>query len=164
MKRYDLMHQVNGRGSFLCSKLCLPHLEQAENPHILTLAPPLELEPAWFASHVAYTVAKYSMSLYVLGMAKELERAGVAVNALWPKTVIATAAVENLLGGAAVSRCARKPEIVADAAYAILSKPSRQVTGRFFIDEEVLKDEGVTDFSGYAVDPSQQLLPDLFVK
>jgi len=163
MKRFDLMHSVNARGTFLCSKACLPLLEQSDNPHILTLSPPLELRPEWFASHLGYTLSKYGMSLCTLGLAKELEPRGIAVNSLWPKTIIATAAVENLLGGAeALARC-RKPEIVADAAYAILTRPSRELTGRFFIDEDVLRAEGVTDFSKYAIDPSLEPALDIFV-
>ncbi|HET7752779.1 MAG TPA: NAD(P)-dependent oxidoreductase [Anaeromyxobacteraceae bacterium] len=162
MKRFDLMHGVNTRGTFLCSQACIPFLARAENPHILTLSPPLNLEPRWFAPHVAYTIAKYGMSLCVLGMAEELKDRGIAVNALWPRTVIATAAL-NLLGGDETARHGRTPEIVADAAHAILTRPSRDATGNFFLDEDVLRAEGVTDFRRYAVDPSQELLPDLFL-
>jgi citronellol/citronellal dehydrogenase len=157
------MHGVNTRGTFACSQACLPHLKRAENPHILNLSPPLNMEARWFAPHVAYTMAKFGMSMCVLGMAEELRGDGVAVNALWPATVIATAAVQNLLGGDEVVRRSRKPEIVADAAYAILTKPSREFTGRFCIDEEVLREEGVEDLSAYAVEPGMELIPDFFV-
>ncbi|MGF1606282.1 MAG: SDR family oxidoreductase [Rhodothalassiaceae bacterium] len=163
MKRFDLMHQINARGTFLCSKLCLPHLMKAANPHILNLSPPLNMEERWFAPHVAYTMAKYGMSLCVLGMAREFRAKGVAVNALWPKTAIATAAVKNVLGGDEMIRRSRKPQIMADAAHWVLTQDARTVTGHFFIDEEVLEKAGVTDFEGYAVDPSQELLPDFFV-
>jgi citronellol/citronellal dehydrogenase len=162
MKRYDLMHGVNARGTFLCSQVCLPFLAKAENPHILALSPPISLQPRWFAPHVAYTVAKYGMSLYVLGMAEELREKGIAVNALWPRTVIATAAL-NVLGGEETARHARLPEIVADAAHAILVRPSRSCTGNFFIDEDVLRGEGVTEFGRYAVKPGEALMRDLFV-
>ncbi len=163
MKRFDLMQSVNVRGTFLCSKLCIPPLRQAANPHILNLSPPLNLEPLWFQNHVAYTMSKYGMSLCVLGMSAELSAWGIAVNALWPRTAIATAAVRNLLGGEhAVQRC-RKPEIMADAAHAILVRDSRACTGNFFIDDEVLAGEGVTDFDRYAVTPGAELLPDFFV-
>ena len=163
MKRYDLMQDINTRGTFLCSKLAIPHLEKASNPHILNLSPPLNLEPRWFGPHVAYSIAKYGMSLCVLGMAAELQEAGIAVNALWPRTAIATAAVQNLLGGDnAMSRC-RKPEIVADAAHWILTRPSRDVTGRFFIDDEALAEAGVTDLEPYAVTPGAEPMPDFFV-
>ncbi|WP_397547233.1 SDR family oxidoreductase [Rhodothermus marinus] len=164
MKRFDLMHQVNVRATFACSQACLPHLMKAENPHILVLSPPLKLEPRWFAPHLAYTLSKYGMSMCVLGMAEEFREAGVAVNALWPRTTIATAAVRNLLGGEEMVRRSRKPEIVADAAHVILTQPSRRCTGNFFIDEDVLRQVGVTDFTYYAVDPSVgELMPDLFV-
>jgi citronellol/citronellal dehydrogenase len=163
MKRFDLMHGVNTRGTFACSQACIPHLMKSENPHILMNSPPLNMEERWFAPHVAYTMAKFGMSMCVLGMAGELRSAGIAVNALWPRTVIATAAVENLLGGEMVMRGARKPEIMADAAHAILTKPSREVTGRFFIDDEVLKAEGVTDLSVYQNVPGETLIPDFFV-
>jgi citronellol/citronellal dehydrogenase len=163
LKQYDLMQQVNARGTFLCSRLCLPHLKRASNPHILNLAPPLELQPRWFARHTAYTMAKYGMSLCTLGLAAEFGPDGVAVNALWPLTVIDTSAVRNLLGGDPVARACRRPEIVADAARAILVRPARACTGRFFIDEEVLRDEGVSDFSGYAVEPGAPLLADAFL-
>jgi citronellol/citronellal dehydrogenase len=164
-KRFDLMHQVNARGTFLCSKLCLPHLKQADNPHVLNMAPPLNLDPRWFSGHVAYTMAKYGMSMCVLGMAAELAAAGVAVNALWPRTSIATAAVRNILGGDALIRASRKPEIMADAAHAILTRPSRDCTGNFFIDDEVLREEGLSeaDLEAYAVEPGATLAPDFFL-
>jgi citronellol/citronellal dehydrogenase len=163
MGRYDLMHAVNVRGTFLVSKICLPHLVRADNPHILNISPPLSFEPRWFAPHLAYTISKYGMSLCVLGMAEEFRVFRIAVNALWPRSVIATAAVRNLLGGDEVIRRARRPEIVADAAHAILVRDSRACSGNFFIDEEVLQSEGVTDFSPYAVTPGADLLPDFFV-
>lgn len=162
-KRFDLIHAINVRGTFLTSQACLPHLKRSENPHILNLAPPLNFEARWFAPHLAYSLSKFGMSLCVLGMAEEFRSAGVAINALWPRTAIATAAVRNLLGGDdAVRRC-RTPEIVADAAYEILTRPSRECTGRFFLDEDVLRDSGIDDFSNYAVDPTAELLPDFFV-
>jgi citronellol/citronellal dehydrogenase len=163
MQRYDRMHQINARGTFACSQVCLPHLLKAANPHILNIAPPLNLDPRWFAPHVAYTMAKYGMSLCVLGMAEEFRKEGVAVNALWPRTIIATAAVMNLLGGEEAMRKARKPEIMADAAYTILTRPSRECTGNFFIDEDVLRGVRMTDFSSYAFSPGAELLPDLFL-
>ncbi len=163
LKRYDLMHQINTRGTFLCSQKCIPHLEKSENPHILNLSPPLNMETKWFAPHVAYTMAKFGMSMCVLAMAEELKSRGIAVNALWPRTTIATAAVRNLLGGEEMVRASRKPEIIADAAHAILTKPSRECSGNFFIDDDVLKAEGISDFSGYAVDPNAELMPDFFV-
>ena len=163
MKRYDLMHQVNARGTFLCTQACLPWLLRAPNPHVLMLSPPLSMQPRWFAPHVAYTMAKYGMSLCVLGMSEELRDRGVAVNALWPRTVIATAAL-NLLGGDETARHGRTPAVVADAAHAILTRPARACTGNFFVDEEVLRGEGVTDFGRYAVEPGQELLPDFFVE
>ena len=163
MKRFDLMHAVNMRATYLCSQLCLPHLMQRENPHILNLSPPLNMRPRWFAGHVAYTMSKYGMSMCVLGMAEEFREAGVAVNALWPKTAIATAAVQNLLGGEEAIRGCRKPEIVADAAHAILTRAARNCTGNFFVDEDVLREAGVTDFDAYAVEPGAPLLPDFFL-
>ena len=163
MKSFDLMHAVNVRGTFLVSQLCLPHLTKSDNPHILNLSPPLNMEPRWFAPHVAYTMAKYGMSMCVLGMAEEFREAGVAVNALWPRTAIATSAIENLLGGEQALRRCRKPEIVADAACLILTKDSRTSTGNFFIDDEVLANEGVTDFEQYALTPGSELLPDFFL-
>ncbi len=163
LKRYDLMHQINARGTFACSQACLPHLEKADNPHILNISPPLNMEARWFAPHVAYTMAKFGMSMCVLGMAEELRRDGIAVNALWPKTVIATAAVQNLLGGDETTKRARKPEVMADAAHAILVRDSREVTGQFFVDEDVLREAGVSDFSGYAMTPGLDPLPDYFL-
>ena len=163
LKRFDLMHQVNARGTFLCSRACVPLLKQSGNPHILNLAPPLDLRPQWFAPHVAYTMAKFGMSLCTLGMAEEFRKDGIAVNSLWPLTVIDTAAVRNLLGGEAVARASRRPEIVADAAHAILCRPARACTGQFFIDEEVLRAEGVSDFTPYAVDPQAPLVADFFL-
>ena len=163
MKRYDLMHQINVRGTYLCSKLCLPHLLKAENPHVLNISPPLNFEERWFAPHVAYSMAKFGMSLCVLGMAGEFRDKGVAFNALWPRTTIATAAVNNLLGGDKMMRQSRKPEVMADAAHWILTQPSGEVTGNFFIDEDALARAGITDLDGYAVVPGQPLLPDFFV-
>jgi len=162
MKRFDLMWGVNARGTFACSQACIPHLKKSSNPHILTLSPPLNLDPKWFAPHVAYTISKYGMSLCVVGLAEELRGDGIAVNALWPRTVIATAALA-MLGGAVSPEHCRTPEIVADAAHAILTRDSRSCTGNFFLDEEVLAEEGVTDFEKYAVRPGMPLLPDLFV-
>jgi citronellol/citronellal dehydrogenase len=163
MKRFDLMHGVNVRGTFLCSRLCLPHLLKAANPHILNLSPPLNMEARWFQNHVAYTMSKFGMSMCVLGMAAEFAKQGVAVNALWPRTAIATAAVQNLLGGDEAIKCCRKPEIMADAAHAILVRESRQCTGNFFIDDEVLASAGITDLDRYAVSPGAELLQDFFV-
>ncbi|RLS37210.1 MAG: NAD(P)-dependent oxidoreductase [Planctomycetota bacterium] len=163
MKRFDLMQGVNMRGTFLCSKLCIPHLQRAANPHILNISPPLNLDPKWFKGHVAYTMAKYGMSMCVLGMAAELAESGIAVNALWPRTTIATAALMNLLGGEQAVAQSRKPEIMADAAYAVLTRDSRSCTGNFFIDEEVLMAEGVTDLKLYSVTPGAKLLDDFFV-
>ena len=162
-KRFDLIHAINVRGTFLTSQACLPHLKQADNPHILNLSPPLNFESRWFAPHLAYSLSKFGMSLCVLGMAEEFRSAGIAVNALWPRTAIATAAVRNLLGGDDSLRRCRKPEIVADAAYAIIIRSSRECTGQFFLDDDVLRDSGVSDFSGYAIDPTAELLPDFFV-
>ena len=164
MHRYDLMHQINTRGTFLVSKTCLPHLLESDNPHILNLSPPLNMLEKWFKNHVAYTMAKFGMSMCVLGMAGEFREQGIAVNALWPRTTIATAAVKNLLGGAELARRSRKPEIMGDAAHVILTRPSREFTGNFCIDDEVLESAGVTDLSGYAVDPSVELAPDFFVE
>ena len=163
MKRYDLMHQINTRGTFVCSQAAIPYLKQASNPHILNISPPLNMEERWFAPHVAYTMAKFGMSMCVLGMAGELRASGIAVNALWPRTAIATAAVQNLLGGEAAMRGSRKPSIMGDAAHAILTKPSREFTGRFCIDDDVLAAEGKTDLREYAMDPNAQLLPDYFI-
>jgi citronellol/citronellal dehydrogenase len=163
MKRFDLMQAINARGTFLVSKLALPYLERAANPHILMLSPPLDMKEKWFAPHTGYSMAKFGMSMVVLGLAGELRGKGIAVNALWPRTVIATTAVQNLLGGDAVMRQARKPDIVADAAYAVFEKPARGFTGRFLIDDTFLAEEGVTDFDRYRVDPSQPLTRDFFV-
>ncbi len=162
MKRYDLMHQVNTRGTFLCSKTAIPHLKKAANPHILNLSPPLNMEARWFGPHVAYTMAKFGMSMCVLGMAEEFKDDGIAVNALWPRTAIATAAI-NMLGGEEMMKASRKPDIMADAAHYILTQPSRTFTGKFCIDDETLAAAGVTDLTRYAVDPSQTLAPDFFV-
>ena len=163
MKRYDLMQEVNTRGTYATSRACLPHLLKADNPHILNLSPPLNLEPHWFANHTAYTISKYGMSMCVIGMSAEFADQGVGVNALWPKTTIATAAVRNLLGGEAMVNASRVPQIVADAAYAILTRPAAETTGNFFIDEDVLREEGVDDFASYAVNPEAELQPDLFL-
>ncbi len=163
MKRYDLMQQVNARGTFLVSKMCIPHLRLAKNPHILNLAPPLDMKAKWFGSHVAYTMAKFGMSMCTLGMSAEFAGDGIAVNSLWPLTAIDTAAVRNLLGGASVAAQSRSPAIVADAAYAIFNQPSREATGNFYIDEEVLRAEGVTDFSKYASGSDGPLVADFFV-
>ena len=163
MKRYDLMNQINARGTFLVSKVCLPHLLKSDNPHILNLSPPLDMDPKWFGPHVAYTMAKFGMSLCVLGMAEEFKQDGVAVNALWPRTAIATAAIKNTLGGDSIMNISRSPEIMADAAYIILTKDSREFTGNFCIDDNLLADNGVTDFSQYADVPFSELAPDFFV-
>ncbi len=163
MKRYDLMQQVNARGTFLVSKMCIPHLRLAKNPHILNLAPPLDMKAKWFGSHVAYTMAKFGMSMCTLGMSAEFASDGIAVNSLWPITAIDTAAVRNLLGGEAVAAMSRSPEIVADAAHAIFCRAARETTGNFFIDEEVLRAEGVTDFSRYAPGAKGPLAGDFFV-
>lgn len=164
MKRFDLMVAVNARGTFLVSKTCLPYLKNAKNPHILTLSPPLDMKPQWFSGHVAYSIAKYGMSLCVLGLADELKKDGIAVNALWPRTAIATAAVRNVLGGDKLMRMSRSPEIVADAAYLIFQKPAKTFSGNFLIDDTFLhSDGGVTDFGGYRIDPSMPLAPDFFV-
>ena len=163
MKRYDLMNQINARGTFLVSKVCLPHLIKSDNPHILNLSPPLDMDPKWFGPHVAYTMAKFGMSLCVLGMAEEFKEEGVAVNALWPRTAIATAAIKNALGGDSIMNISRSPEIMADAAHVILTKNSREFTGNFCIDDNLLADNGVTDFSQYAEVPFAELAPDFFV-
>jgi citronellol/citronellal dehydrogenase len=164
MRRFDLMHEVNTRGTFLVSKTCIPHLMKSDNPHILNLSPPLHMDEKWFAPHVAYSIAKYGMSLCVLGMAGEFREQGIAVNALWPRTTIATAAVRNLLGGDELVRRSRKPEIMGDAAHVILTRPSREFTGNFCIDDQVLEGAGITDLTKYAVDPSVRLAPDFFVE
>ena len=163
MKRFDLMHQVNARGTFLVTKCALPHLEKAENPHVMMLSPPLDLQPRWFAPHLAYSMAKYGMSLCVLGFAEEFRSRGIAVNALWPRTTIATAAIRNLLGGEIIMRASRTPEILADAAHLIFGKPARSFTGNFLIDDTFLAAEGITDLERYRVDPSVPLQEDFFV-
>jgi citronellol/citronellal dehydrogenase len=163
MKRYDLMHQVNTRGTYLTSKACLPHLKKAANPHVLMISPPLDMSPRWFQNHVAYTMAKFGMSLCVLGMAAEFKDDGIAFNALWPRTTIATAAIRFALGGDEGMRRCRTPEIMADAAHAIVTKPAREFTGQFLIDDSVLSAEGERDFEKYRVDRSAPLQPDFFV-
>lgn len=163
MKRYDLMNTINTRGTFLVSKKCVPHLKSGNNPHILTLSPPLDMNPRWFAPHVAYSIAKYGMSLCTLGMAQEFKAAGIAVNSLWPLTAIDTAAVRNVIGGDDMAKNSRTPEIMADAAYEILIRDSKECTGNFFIDEEVLREAGVTDFTQYAPNADGPLVPDFFV-
>ncbi len=157
------MHQINTRGTFACSQACIPYLKEAGNPHILNLSPPLNMETRWFAPHVAYTMAKFGMSMCVLGMAEEFRQEGIGVNALWPRTAIATAAVRNLLGGDEAIKGCRKPEILADAAYIILNRPARETTGQFFVDDEVLASEGITDLDAYAVSPGAPLIPDFFI-
>ncbi|WP_454713883.1 SDR family oxidoreductase [Caulobacter segnis] len=163
MKRYDLMHQINTRGTFLTSKTCIPYLKKSANPHVLMLSPPLDMSPRWFGSHVAYTMAKFGMSMCVLGMAEEFKSDGIAFNALWPRTGIATAAIQFALTGEEGLRHCRTPEIMADAAYAIFNKPSRELTGQFLIDDSFLYGEGVRDFDQYKVDPAATLMPDFFV-
>ena len=163
MKRYDLMQQVNTRGTFMVSKHSIPHLKKSANPHILMLSPPLDLQPKWFGPHLGYSLAKYGMSLCVLGLAEELKSIPIAVNALWPRTTIATAAIANLLGGAEIMRRSRTPEIVADAAHAVLTRPAGELSGRFLIDDTFLHDSGVRDFDGYRVDATVDLAPDFFV-
>jgi len=165
-KRYDLMQAINARGTFLATRACIPHLKRGRNPHVLTLSPPINLDPAWMGAHAPYTLSKYGMSLLTLGAAAELREAGVAANGLWPRSVIATAAVQNLLGGDAVMAKSRTPEIVADAAYAILTQPARECTGNLFIDDEVLAtlaDPPVTDLERYRAADGEALLPDFFV-
>jgi citronellol/citronellal dehydrogenase len=162
-KRFDLMQDINVRGTFFVSKACIPYLKKATNPHILTLSPPINLDIKWFTNYVAYTISKYSMTMITLGLSAELKKYRVAANSLWPRTTIATAAVKNLLGGEALVQMSRMPEIVTDAAYYILSKPSNQCTGNTFIDEEVLASEGITDFDKYAVVQGVQLCNDLFI-
>jgi citronellol/citronellal dehydrogenase len=163
MKRFDLMHQINARGTYVVSKWAIPYLQKAANPHILMISPPLDMKEKWFAPHTAYSMAKFGMSLVVLGLAGELRDKGIAVNALWPRTTIATAAVQNLLGGEERVRQSRKPEIVADAAYAVFTTPAPKLTGRFLIDDSFLFERGVTDFEHYRVDPTQPLARDFFV-
>lgn len=163
MKRYDLMHQINLRGTFLTSKYCIPHLKRASNPHVLALSPPLDMQPKWFAGHVAYSMAKYGMSMCMLGMSEEFKGDGIAFNALWPRTAVATAAIQFALAGETGMRMCRTVDIMADAAYAIFNKPAREFTGRFLIDDTFLYEEGVRDFDQYRVDPTQPLMPDFFV-
>jgi citronellol/citronellal dehydrogenase len=163
MKRYDLMQDINARGTFLLSKSCIPHLKRAENPHVLTLSPPLSLEPRWAGNHVGYTIAKYGMSLCTLGMAEEFRDDGIAFNSLWPRTMVATAAVQNLLGGEEAMKRARTPAIYSDSAHAVLVRPSRECTGNFFLCEDVLVEEGVTDFESYAAAPGAEPQVDLYV-
>jgi len=163
MKRYDLMNQVNARGTYLTSKACIPHLKRSANPHVLMLSPPLDMNPRWFKGHVAYTMAKFGMSMCVLGMAEEFREDGIAFNALWPRTGIATAAIEFALTGKDGLAHCRTPAIMADAAHAIFCQPSRELTGRFLIDDSFLFEQGVRDFDGYSVDPTRPLMPDFFV-
>jgi citronellol/citronellal dehydrogenase len=163
MKSYDLMQDINCRGTFLLSKTCIPHLREADNPHILTLSPPLNLNPRWAGANLAYTIAKYGMSTVTLGLAEELKDDGIAANSLWPRTIIATAAVQNLLGGDEAMRRSRSPEIMADAAAAILARPSREATGNFYLDDEVLAEEGITDLSAYGPADSSDLQLDIFL-
>ena len=163
MKRFDLMHQINARGTYLVSKTCIPFLKHSTNPHVLMLSPPLDMSPRWFANHTAYTMAKFGMSMCVLGMAAEFAEEGIAFNALWPRTGIATAAIRNALAGDEGMRHCRKVEIMGDAAYLIFNKPSREFTGNFLIDDTFLAENGVTDFDQYRVDPTAQLMPDFFV-
>jgi citronellol/citronellal dehydrogenase len=163
VKRFDLMHQINTRGTFIVSKYAIPYLETAQNPHILMLSPPLDMAEKWFAPHTPYSLSKFGMSIMALGLAGELRERGIAVNALWPRTTIGTAAVRNLLGGDTTIRMSRKPEILADAAYLIFHKPAKHFTGNFLIDDTFLAGEGVSDFDQYRIDPSQPLAPDFFV-
>jgi citronellol/citronellal dehydrogenase len=164
LKRYDLMQDINTRGTFVVSKAVVPHLKQAANPHVLTLSPPLNLDPKWFERHVAYTIAKYGMSMCTIGMAQEFREDGIAFNSLWPRTIVATAAVQNLLGGDEAMARARRPEVVADAAYAVVNRPSRECTGNLFLAEDVLAQEGVDDLSRYSYGAADgDLVPDLFV-
>jgi citronellol/citronellal dehydrogenase len=163
VKRFDLMHAINVRGSFLVTKTCLPYLKKSENPHILTLSPPLNIDMKWFGPHVAYTISKYSMSMLTLGWAEEFRKYGIAANSLWPRTTIATAAVRNLLGGEALIKMSRKPEILADAAYYIFCRSSKECTGNLFMDEDVLAKEGITDLEKYSVEKGAKLYPDLFL-
>eukprot|EP00760_Papus_ankaliazontas_P024427 PhM_4_TR2301/c0_g1_i2/m.83448/K13775/atuG; citronellol/citronellal dehydrogenase len=164
MKRYDLMHSINTRGTFLTTKLALPYLKKSKNPHVLNLSPPLNMEARWFAPHVAYTMAKFGMSMCVLGHAEEFKSDGIAVNALWPRTTIATAAVNNLLGGDMLMQVSRTPDVMADAAHCIFTRKSTHCTGNFFIDDEVLASEGVGNLDKYAVNPKMKTLaPDFFV-
>ncbi|HEX4307087.1 MAG TPA: NAD(P)-dependent oxidoreductase [Solirubrobacterales bacterium] len=163
MKSYDLMQDINCRGTFLLSKSAIPHLREADNPHVLTLSPPINLNPRWAGASLAYSIAKYGMSLVTLGLAEELKEDGIAANSLWPRTIIATAAVQNLLGGDEAMRRSRSPEIMANAAAAILARPSREATGNFYLDDEVLAEEGVTDLSPYGPSDSTDLQLDIFL-
>jgi citronellol/citronellal dehydrogenase len=163
MRRFDLMHQINTRGTFMVCKYAIPHLAKADNPHILMNSPPLDMREKWFAGSTAYSIAKFGMSLVVLGLAGELRAQGIAVNALWPRSTIATAAIRNLLGGERVMRMSRSPEIMAEAAYRIFAKPAKSFTGNFLIDDSFLYGEGVTDFDRYRVDASEPLAPTFFV-
>jgi citronellol/citronellal dehydrogenase len=164
MKRYDLMQNINTRGTFVVSKACIPHLKEGQNPHVLTLSPPLNMDPKWFKGHVGYTIAKYGMSMCTIGMAEEFRDDGIAFNALWPRTIIATAAVQNLLGGEEAMARSRRPELVADAAHAIVIRPSRECTGNLFLAEDVLAEEGITDMAAYSYGAQgAEPLPDLFV-
>ncbi len=163
MKRFDLIHDINVRGSFMASKYCIPYLKKSENPHILNLSPPINLSPFWVGKHLAYTMSKYGMSMVVMGLAQELKKSKIAVNSLWPKTIIGTAAIRNFPNGEQMIKQSRKPTVMADAAFAILSKPSDSTSGNYFIDEEVLASEGVKDFSHYQFDPEQSLIPDFFI-
>jgi citronellol/citronellal dehydrogenase len=163
MKRFDLMHQINSRGTFMVSKYAVPHLAKAANPHILMLSPPLDMKEKWFAGHTAYSMAKFGMSLVVLGLAGELRSKGIAVNALWPRTTIATSAIKNLLGGDAIMRASRTPDILADAAHMVFCKEARSFTGKFLIDDTFMWEEGVRDFEHYRADPSVDLMQDFFV-
>ena len=163
MKRWDLMHSINARGTFLTSKTCIPHLKKSTNPHVLMLSPPLDMSPKWFAGHTAYTMAKYGMSMCVLGMAAEFKNDGIAFNALWPRTAIATAAVKFALGGDAMMQASRSVDILSDCAHMIFAKPAKEFTGNFIIDDNFLFENGVTDFEKYRVDPSKKLAPDFFV-
>ncbi|MFZ9717714.1 MAG: SDR family oxidoreductase [Chitinophagaceae bacterium] len=162
-KRFDLMHDINVRGTFFMTAACIPHLRKGNNPHILTLSPPISMKPKWLAGHVAYTMSKYNMSMMTLAWAEELKKDGIAANALWPRTTIDTAAVRNLLGGEALAKMSRTPQVLADAAHMILSKSSAACTGNLFIDEDVFAAEGITDLSNYSVVPGAQLFKDLFV-
>jgi citronellol/citronellal dehydrogenase len=162
-KRFDLMHDINVRGTFLMTKACIPHLKQASNPHILTLSPPLNMNPKWFGNHLAYTLSKYNMSMMTIGWSEELKRYGIAANSLWPRTTIDTAAVRNLLGGEALAKMSRTPQILADAAAIILSKPAKSYTGQLLIDEDIFQAEGVDDLSQYSVVPGATLYRDLFL-
>ena len=163
MKKFDLMMNINVRGTYMCTQACIPYLKKADNPHILTLSPPLNLDPKWFKNNTAYTISKYGMSMCVLGHAAELAKYNIAVNALWPRTMIDSSAVRNLLGGESSVAHARTPEILADAAWYILTEPSKECTGNFFIDDEVLMKNGICDFTKYSVNPNATLIKDFFL-